>query len=295
MTTTSAERRDREALAALFGPSLDPIDQLFLHSRMLRAWGHSLGALRHREWIEKMRRSLRIGALLIARGGLPPGRPAGTLEIGHDAETILASDRRLAERFVREATAALEAAGSDEARVLLAETVEAERADLAQLDGWLRGPEAREARRDARHQSPKPGSEAASIAALAAALPATVAAVSQIFIHSMVFRGTGRAEEAERELQAALRMMYRSEALLERLLDLGAAPTDAGREAIAVDAGDHGADRTALAVHERLLDLFDGHIDAVDPHGDPGTWALLDGMRRAIRDEAAEIAARLAA
>lgn len=295
MSQKAARCSEPEALAALLGHTLDPINQLFLHSRMLRAWGHSLGPERHREWIEKMRRSRRLAILLIARGVLPSSREDTPLAIGQDAAAILESDRRQGMRFAEEAEAALDDCADDEVRVLVEEMVAAERADLLRLEAWLAGEEAREPRRDARHLMPKPGSEAASVAALDALLPPTVAAVSQFFLHSLIFGGRGRAEDAARELQAALRMMYRSEALLERLLDLGAVPSGAGHGTVAIDAGTGGAERTAAAVHRRMLALLDDRLGSVDPHGDPGTWALLDGLRRASRDEAEEIAARLAA
>lgn len=295
MSQRMARCSELEALAALLGHTLDPINQLFLHSRMLRARGHSLGAERHREWIEKMRRSRRLAILLIARGALPSSREDRPLAIGHDAAAILESDRRQGMRFADEAEAVLGACADNDARVLVEEIVAAERADLVRLEAWLAAEEAREPRRDTRHLMPKPGSEAASVAALDALLPPTVAAVSQLFLHSLIFGGHGQAEAAARELQAALRMMYRSEALLERLLDLGAVPSGTGHGTVAIDAGPGGAERTAAEVHRRMLALLDDHLGSVDPHGDPGTWTLLDGLRRAARDEAEEIAARLAA
>lgn len=295
MSQKTARCSEPEALAALLGHTLDPINQLFLHSRMLRARGHSLGPERHREWIEKMRRSRRLAILLIARGVLPSSREDRPLAIGHDAASILESDRRQGLRFAVEAEAVLGLCGDDDVRDLVDEMVEAERTDIVRLEAWLAGKQAREPRRDARHLMPKPGSAAASVAALDALLPPTVAAVSQIFLHSLIFDGQGRKEDAARELQAALRMMYRSEALLERLLDLGAVPPGTGHGTVAIDAGPGGAERTAAAVHRRMHVLLDEHLRSVDPHGDPGTWSLLDGLRRASRDEAEEIAARLAA
>ena len=59
------------ALRSVLCAMIDPINQLFLHSRMLRAWGHSLGMARDREWIEKMRRTGQLAAALHRHGASP--------------------------------------------------------------------------------------------------------------------------------------------------------------------------------------------------------------------------------
>jgi len=295
MLRNPASAEDLVTLVPLLGTTIDPIDQLFLHSRMLRAWGHPAGRTRNGEWIEKMRRSRRLGELVIASGGLPTSRTAQNLVIGGDPGSVLASDRRQGAWFLTLSEAALAQLASEPARALVAETVAAEREDLARLDGWLAGPEAGRPRPPARGPLPKPGHEATAMAALDALLAPMTAAVSQIFFHSMIFAGTGRPAEADRELQAALRMMYRTESVLERLLDLDSLPSGAAHGAMRIDGGPTGADTTAAASHARVLAVLEAHLPQVQGLADPVTWTLLDGLRRATRDETTEIAARLAA
>ena len=119
------------------------------------------------------------------------------------------------------------------------------------------------------------------------------AAVSQIFFHSLMFGGDGKAALARRELDAALAMMYRTEALLERLLDLGGYPSGKGHGLIRIGAGPDGAKRTALGAHARIIAELEPALESLDGLTDPMTHSLIDGILRAERQEWHAIGLRL--
>ena len=298
---TVAMRNDRgndetaRALQSVLDAMIDPINQLFLHSRMLRAWGHSLGATRNMEWVEKMRRPGDLAVALHRHGASPQSREARDLEIGHDPASILAADAAQTRWFLGTVEAALARCPGADDRALLERIAAAEREDLARLEAWGAGPQAREARRGAKFLLPKPGVAEIAVAAINAVLPAMTASVSQFFHHSLMFRGDGDGELAERELAMALVMMYRSEAMLERLLDLGGIPEGRGHGRVRIGQGASGADTTAVAALDALLAALQSAREPVNGIVDPTTHTLLDGITRALRDDRAAIAARLAA
>ena len=284
-----------QALQGVLDAMIDPINQLFLHSRMLRAWGHSLGATRNMEWVEKMRRTTELAVALHRHGAGPQSREARDLAIGHDAASILAADAAQTRWFIGTVEAAMARCHGDDDLALLERIAAAERGDLARLEAWAAGPEASESRRAVKFLLPKPGGAEIAVAAINTVLAVMTASVSQIFHHSLIFRGEGDAELAERELAMALVMMYRSEAMLERLLDLGGIPEGRGHGKVRIGKGARGADETAVAALDALLPALQSASEPVNGIVDPTTHTLLDGITRALRDDRAAIAARLAA
>ena len=281
------------ALRSVLCAMIDPINQLFLHSRMLRAWGHSLGMARDREWIEKMRRTGQLAAALHRHGASPASRETRDLAIGHAPAAILAADAAQTRWFVSVVEDAMaDCQGED--RALLERIAAAERDDLARLERWSSGPEAREAPRNAKFLLPKPGGAETAIATINAVLPTLASSVSQVFHHSLIFRHQGENPLAERELEQALVMMYRSEALLERLLDLGGIPEGRGHGMLSIGEGPRGSDEAAVATMDAILSALQSARQPVSGSVDPTSHTLLDGIARALRDERAEIAARLA-
>ena len=281
------------ALRGVLAAAIGPIDQQFLHSRMLRAWGHSKGMARNGEWIGKMRRAERLVSVLWDRGGLPAGREAEDIAVGADARAVLEADAAQTRRFAAAVETARAVCADGRAARALDGIAAAERADLAELERMLAGPEADETPTNVKHLMPKPGGAETAAAAIDGVLPAMTSAVSQIFFHSLIFGNAGRGDLAGRELDAALRMMYRAEALLERLLDLGGLPSGAGH-AIRIGEGERGADETALAVHDDIVAGLDAGLATLDGLADPMTHTLFDGVLRAEREDRAAIAARLA-
>ena len=281
------------ALQSVLSAMIDPINQLFLHSRMLRAWGHSLGMERNMEWIAKMRRTEELAVALHRHGARPASRNARDLAIGHDAASIFAADASQTRWFVSVVEdAAADCRGDDQA--LLSAIAAAERDDLDRLARWSSGPEASERPRNAKFLLPKPGGTEVAIAAINAVLPAMASCVSQIFHHSLIFRHLGQAALAERELEQALVMMYRSEALLERLLDLGGTPEGRGHGNLTIGKGPSGADEAAGATLDTLISALHAARQPVNGIVDPTTHTLLDGIARALGDDRAAITARLA-
>lgn len=282
------------ALQDVLDAMIDPINQLFFHSRMLRAWGHSLGMARNIEWVDKMRRTEELAVALHRYGATPLSRESRDLALGHDPASILAADAEQTRWFIGVVEEASSRCHDQDDRALLARIVSAERDDLAMLEGWLSGPEASEPRRGSKFLLPKPGGEETAIAAINAVLPAMTSAVSQVFHHSLIFRGLGQAALAERELELALVMMYRSEAMLERLLDLGGVPESRGHGKVRIGKGACGADEAAIAVLDDIIPALQSAREPVNGIVDPTTHTLLDGISRALRDDRAAITARLA-
>jgi bacterioferritin (cytochrome b1) len=126
-------------------------------------------------------------------------------------------------------------------------------------------------------------------------LPSITSAVSQVFHHSLLFQGEGKADLAQRELDMALALMYRSEAMLERLLDLGGLPTGSGHGAIRIGGSERDADRVCLAALDDMVSSLEHARAPIEGLADPTTHTLLDGIARALRDDRAVVAARLAA
>ena len=280
----------QQVLAAL----IDPINQLFFHSRMLRAWGHSLGMERHREWLGKMRWALRLVEGLSAMAQLPIARDAVSLRIGADAEDILRNDLASGEEFVELIDRSIHHCDAGTARSLLQSLKEAEAADLANLESWLDGPQVSEPPRNAKFLLPKPGGDLAAIDAINSLLPMLTAAVSEVFFHSMIFAGRNQPVLAERELQSALRLMYRCEALLERLLELGGMPVADGHGRIDIGNDEAAIDQVLLATHAEIEQQLAEVLPEIDGLTDPTTHTLLHGIRLAMREDLENIAKRIA-
>lgn len=284
-----------QALQSVLTAMIDPINQLFFHSRMLRSWGHSLGMSRNMEWIAKMQRTEKLVGVLRNHDAGPLSREAHDLVIGHDAATILQSDAGQTRWFIDVVDRAVEQCGEPDDRAVLETIATAERAGLERLEGWIDGPEASEEPRGAKYLLPKPGSTEVAFEAINAVLPVMTSSVSQVFHHSLMFSGQGNDELAERELNLALVMMYRSEAMLERLLDLGGIPDGRGYGRVVLGEGERRSDETTLATFDTVIPAFEQALKPVSGSADPTTHTLLDGIARALRDDRAVVAARLAA
>ncbi|MDG2479761.1 MAG: hypothetical protein P8Q36_02680, partial [Alphaproteobacteria bacterium] len=189
MTLDNSDSTTNSALQGVLMAMIDPINQVFFHSRMLRAWGHSEGMARNMEWIFKMRRTGELVGVMHKHGVGPCDRPALDIAIGHDARSVLEADAAQGRWFIALVEDAHEKSGADDAKEILSQILAAERADLALLESWLQGREADEVASNVKHLRPKPGGEEAAIAALNAALPAMTSAVSQVFFHSLIFKG----------------------------------------------------------------------------------------------------------
>ncbi len=283
------------ALQSVLDAMIDPINQLFFHSRMMRSWGHSLGMERNMEWIVKMRRTGILAVALRKHGAGPISREARDLVIGHDPASILKSDADQTRWFLEVVKRALEQCSQEADRKVLEEIATAERADLGRLEGWINGPEAQEQPRGAKFLLPKPGSAEIAFGAINAVLPDMTSSVSQVFHHSLIFKGMSNDALAERELNLALVMMYRSEAMLERLLDLGGTPDSRGHGKVMIGEGEQGIDEATLAAFDAMIPTLESSREPIGGLSDPTTHTLLDGIARALRDDRAVIAARLAA
>jgi bacterioferritin (cytochrome b1) len=284
-----------EVLQDILDAMLDPINQLFFHSHMLRAWGHSKAAARNSEWIEKMRRAHQLVTMLSDCEAQPRSRAARDLSIGADVRAVLRSDAVQTRWFVDQINTGLKKLESGRATRMLEKVLNAEHQDLAKIETWIEGPEALETSRNSKHLLPKPGGAAVSIAALDSPLPWMTSAVSQFFYYSLIFSGEKSAELARRELDAAVRMMFRTQALLERLLDLGGCPGGEGHGCIHIAPGEKGSDETALATHESIIVVLEESLRGSDGLVDPMTHTLIDGVVRAERDDAIIIEKRLGA
>jgi len=295
MTDSRENDRTVQALQSVMDAMIDPINQLFFHSRMMRSWGHSLGMERNMEWIAKMQRTGTLAVILGERGAGPRSREARDLVIGQDPASILASDADQTRWFLEIVERAAESCSPAEDRKVLEGIASAEREDLVRLEGWLKGSQAHEEPRGAKFLLPRPGGAEIAISAINAVLPGMTASVSQVFHHSLIFKGKGNEDLAKRELDLALVMMYRSEAMLERLLDLGGTPAGKGHGKVMIGEGERGTDEAALAAFDALIPTLDAAREPIGGTSDPTTHTLLDGIARALRDDRAVIAARLAA
>tara|TARA_B100000676_G_scaffold312211_1_gene385321 strand:+ start:1158 stop:2099 length:942 start_codon:yes stop_codon:yes gene_type:complete len=295
MTASNADAQTVSALQSVLVAMIDPIDQLFFHSRMLRAWGHNQGMARNMEWIFKMQRTKELVGVLAGLGGVPTSRPARTLDIGADPRSIYQADAAQTRWFLEVVEGAHAQSSDEAARAVLEDILGKEWADLAVLEQALEDGSVDEEPRNAKFLLPKPGGAEAAIKAANMALATMTSAVSQIFFHSLIFDGQGRKELAERELNGALSMMYRSEALLERLLDLGGIPSAEGHGAITLHKDEQGADAAACAAHDTAISALESGLALLDGRIDPMSHSLVDGILRAERDDRAVIAARLAA
>jgi len=278
-------RTEIESLQRVLDVMLDPINQVFLHSHMLRSWGHSLGLARHREWVEKMRRALPVVAALDARGAAPRSRESTNLDIGTNSREVLESDASQAREFIVEVKTALESFKSADETALLEDVLNSERKDLTRLESWCAGPQAREGAQNRKHLMPKPGGAQSAIDALDAVLPDMTAAVSQFFYYSLMYKARRETDLAARELDAAVTMMFRTQALLERLLDLGGIPGGAGHGRIDINEGKQAADETAIIAHRRIVAVLERALGTLDGIVDPMTHTLMDGVLRTEREQ----------
>ena len=286
----SMQKPDKvEVLKDVLDAMLDPVNQLFLHSHMLRSWGHSLGQDRHQEWINKMRRARTLAMALGARGATPRSRAATELDIGTDSRTVLDSDAVQTREFIVRVERALEDCETVAEHSLLEQVRDAEQEDLVRLDTWCGDTQARERPKNRKHLMPKPGGAQSAIDALDVALPDMTAAVSQFFYYSLIFEARHETECAARELDAAVTMMFRTQALLERLLDLGGIPGGVGHGHIDIEASERAADATALRAHLRIAGVLEQGLGTLAGFVDPMTHTLIDGV---LRSERAQIGIR---
>ena len=270
---------------------IDTINQSFFHSRMLRAWGHSKAMASNDHWMLQMRQASSLVEVMAACGIRPDDKPAADLVVGCDAGAVLAADAAQADRCARTAGDAAVALPGGAMRSVMNEIAASEEAHAAQLRAWREEPP--EDSRHAKHLMPKPGARPVALEALNRALRPLVAAVSQIFLHSLVFGCAGRKEDAERELIAALEAMARAEALLERLLDLGGLPDHRRHGRLVMGSGPHAAERTARDIHDLIISELEAGLATLDAIADPLTHTLIDGILRAERAARRDVAQRL--
>ena len=285
----TAERAhgDGHVPGALLAVLIDSINQSFFHSRMLRAWGHSKAMESNDHWMLQMRQASSLVEAMTTCGIRLDDKPASDLVIGCDAMTVLAADAAQAERCARTASDAAAALPEGAMQSLINDIVASEEAHAARLRAWCEGPP--EGSRHAKHLMPKPGARPLALAALNRALRPLVAAVSQIFLHSLVFGCAGRKEDAKRELLAALEAMARAEALLERLLDLGGLPDHRRHGRLSMGT----AERTARDIHDVIITELEAGLATLDAIADPLTHTLIDGILRAERAARQNVTQRL--
>ena len=276
---------------ALLAVLIDSINQSFFHSRMLRAWGHSKAMESNDHWMQQMRQASALVEAMTARGVRLDDKPASDLVIGRDAKTVLAADATQAERCAATASAAARALPNGAMQSLMNEIAASEEAHAARLRAWCEEPP--EGTRHAKHLLPKPGARPLALEALNRALRPLVAAVSQIFLHSLVFGCAGRKKEAKRELVAALEAMARAEALLERLLDLGGLPDHHRHGRLSMGSGPAAAGQTACGIHDVIITELEAGLATLDAIADPLTHTLVDGILRAERAARRKVAQRL--
>ncbi|MDE0238897.1 MAG: ferritin-like domain-containing protein [bacterium] len=270
---------------------IDSINQSFFHSRMLRAWGHSKAMESNDHWMQQMRQASSLVEAMTACGIRLDDKPASDLVIGCDSMTVLAADAAQAERCAATASDVARTLPSGALRSLMNEIAASEEAHAARLRAWCEEPS--EGTRHAKHLLPKPGARPLALEALNRALRPLVAAVSQIFLYSLVFGCGGRKEAAKRELVAALEAMARAEALLERLLDLGGLPDHRRHGRLSMGSGPDAAGRTALDVHDVIIAELEAGLATLDAIADPLTHTLIDGILRAERAARRDVAQRL--
>lgn len=276
---------------ALLAVLIDSINRSFFHFRMLRAWGHSKAMESNEHWMQQMRQASSLVEAMAACGIRLDDKPASDLVIGRDAVTVLAADAAQAERCAATASAAARALPYGAMQSLMNEIAASEEAHAARLRAWREGPP--EGTRHAKHLLPKPGGLPVALEALNRALRPLVAAVSQIFLYSLVFGCAGRKEEAERELVAALEAMARAEALLERLLDLGGLPDHRRHGRLSMGSGTDAAEQTARDIHDLIITELEAGLATLDAIADPLTHTLVDGILRAERAARQKVARRL--
>ena len=273
--------------AAVLAVLIDSINQSFFHSRMLRAWGHSRAMACNDHWMEQMRHA----SALVEAGARLDDRPASDLVIGSDARAVLAADAAQAERCARIAGDATKSLDDSVLQSLCCRIAESEGPYARRLREWCEEPP--EGSLHAKHLMPKPGALPVALEALNRALRPLVAAVSQIFLHSLVLGAGGWKEDAHRELVAALEVMARAEALLERLLDLGGLPDHRRHGRLSLGKGPDAALRTACDVHDAVISELEGGLATLDAIADPLTHTLIDGILRAECAARQDVAERL--
>ena len=280
-----------QAPGALLAVLIDSINQSFFHSRMLRAWGHSKGMESNDHWMLQMRQASSLVEAMAAGGIRLDDKPASDLVIGCDSGAVFAADAAQAERCARTASDVARTLPNGALRALMNEIVASEEAHAERLRAWCGDPP--ENTRHAKHLLPKPGAGPLALEALNRAIRPLVAAVSQIFLHSLVFGCAGRKEDAKRELLAALEAMARAEALLERLLDLGGLPDHRCHGRLSMGSGSAAAERTARDIHDAIINELEAGLATLDAIADPLTHTLIDGILRAERAERQTVAQRL--
>lgn len=287
---TASNSNSVVALQNVLDGVLDGINQLFFHSRALRAWGISeIGRAEHLEWVAKMQRAELLVSRLTASGGLPRSRKACDLTLAGDIEGVLRSNLALTERLIDTLDGAIASSGGDDMTTgLLNDCLQSEQAYAKTLRDVLASDTLQATSRHAKYLLPKDKGEAA-IEAINRAMPVLTDAVSQCFYHSLMFDSWGQQDLGERELNAALDKMYRSEALLERLLDLGGAPDGRGFGAVQLGTNEAEIDSLSLEAQRSIPALIMASRDLVDPGLDPTTYVLIDGI---LRGEQADMATR---
>lgn len=280
-----------QAPGALLAVLIDSINQSFFHSRMLRAWGHSKAMESNDHWMLQMRQASSLVEAMTTCGIRLDDKQASDLVIGCDAMEVLAADAAQAERCAGTASDAAAALPEGALRSLMTGIAASEEAHAARLQAWREEPT--EGTRHAKHLMPKPGARPLALQALNRALRPLVAAVSQIFLHSLVFGCAGRKDDAERELLAALEAMARAEAILERLLDLGGLPDHRRHGRLSMGSGPGGAERTARDIHDLIITELEAGLATLDAIADPLTHTLVDGILRAERAARQKVARRL--
>ncbi len=116
---------------------LTPINQYFLHARLLENWGFTkLGQHEYDESIDEMKHADRLLQRILVLDGLPNLQDLGKLYIGENVEEILRGDLRLelvAHPLYKEAVGYCESCGDYTTRDLLAAILASEEGHI----GWL--------------------------------------------------------------------------------------------------------------------------------------------------------------
>ncbi|MBC6439639.1 MAG: hypothetical protein GDA49_04360 [Rhodospirillales bacterium] len=227
-----------------------------------------------------MQRTKALVGVTTRLGGGPVDRDAEPITIGTTPKAIFLADAEQILGFIAAVDRVMDACADDEARATLLTIADAERADVEVLEALALGSEGIEEPANRKHLLPKMGGTDIATAAIKGTLPVMTSAVSQIFFHSLKHEHGGWEDLTERELNAALVMMYRSEALLERLLDLGGLPAGSAQGEARIGEGDRGADQMALPLHNAVIASLERGLETVSGEVDPMTHTLFDSKPR---------------
>jgi hypothetical protein len=88
--------------------------------------------------------------------------------------------------------------------------------------------------------------------------------------------------------------MYRCEALLERLLEIGGVPIADGHGRIAIAGDEPAIDQVLLTTHAEIEQQLTEVLPEINGLTDPTTHTLLHGIRLAMREDVEDIAKRIA-